>query len=520
MAAVLEMAAVPEAELAPEAVSAPGTGIASGTVFASGTGLISGSVFDPETVSVLSVPGAAVASETGLAAGTVLDSEAWLASGRVFVPEAGLAAETVFASRTVILPETAAAPETALFAEGSFVPDTVVLPEETFASEGAVSSETALLTETLSGGNTVPEGNAGDALSAGSSGLTGETGLARGGMTVSGETGDSAARTEKLEAVWPFAGPEAEAQVSSEQASSQVSSEQISQVSSEQTSQTSSEQVPLESVLRVSSPEQSGAAPLAVGPEAAAETEGSEAAEFTRGAQDGNQGIFTEPPVNPQGQSQQGQSGGGSTFKRQSSQASQTSQTSQQSALLQMLSQPGQRFFVSSPVNGSSPGAFAMDMPEVVLQSFRSFENAGGAREMVIQLTPESLGQLTVKLVSQDGLLAIRILAQSPMTQRVLESGIAGLKQALDQQGIRYQRIEVELDGRQMGHHQSGEEQASAWANKQNQWAYDQQRFQGSRFYDAAEDRMALTGEIPGEVPGAVSDESEEVYSGQINYVV
>jgi flagellar hook-length control protein FliK len=185
-----------------------------------------------------------------------------------------------------------------------------------------------------------------------------------------------------------------------------------------------------------------------------------------------------------------------------------------QGSLLQMLSQPEQRFFASQTANGGSPGVFASELPEIVLQSFQSFENAEGAHEVVIQLAPESLGRLTVRLASQDGILAIQILAHSPMTQRALESGVAGLRQALDQQGIRYQRIEVELDGYQMGHHQSGEEQASAWANRQNQGTYDQRRFQGAGLYGAAEDRMAA--------PEAALEGSEGTPgdSGQINYVV
>jgi flagellar hook-length control protein FliK len=186
--------------------------------------------------------------------------------------------------------------------------------------------------------------------------------------------------------------------------------------------------------------------------------------------------------------------------------------------LLQLLNQPARQVFSGQNVDGRDPNAFAKEMPSVVLQSVQSFEGADGAKEVVIQLAPAELGHLTVRLVSQDGLLAIRILAHSPMTQRVLENGIAGLKQALDQQGIRYERIEVELDGYQMGHHQSGEEQASAWANRQNSGSYDQKRFRGSDLYETAEDRMSLTGEIPGETGGA--REAEAAYGGQINYVV
>jgi flagellar hook-length control protein FliK len=490
--------------LAPEGLTVSGTGFAPEAVFASeaglasGTGLVPGPGFDPEAAFV---PGTVFAPETGLAAGTAVSSETGLDAGTVFVPEAGLSAETVFASQTVIFPETAIAPETAIFTEAVSVTDGPVLPETADAS-AAVSLEAtrmeAARTEAPAGENALPEEDAGLVLSAGSSGLTGEMGLARDGMAVSGETGDMAE-------VSVFSGQMVSEPTSSESTSSgQISAEPAS-----------SGQVPLESVLGATSPEQSGAAPLAVKPGTAAETEGSEAAEFTQGAYDGSPGVLAESPVNPQGQGQQEQGGSGSAFRRQTSQTSE-----QQSTLAQMLNQPVQRFFVNQPVNGSSPGAFAADMPEIVLQSFRSFENADGAQEMVIQLTPEALGRLTVKLVSQDGLLAIRILAQSPMTQRVLESGIASLKQALDQQGIRYQRIEVELDGRQMGHHQSGEEQASAWGSRQNQWAYDQQRFQGPRFYDAVEERMALAGEIPGEIPGAAAQQEEDAYEGKINYVV
>jgi flagellar hook-length control protein FliK len=186
-----------------------------------------------------------------------------------------------------------------------------------------------------------------------------------------------------------------------------------------------------------------------------------------------------------------------------------------QGLLLQLLNQPSRQVYPGQEIQGGDPNAFAREMPLMVLQSVRSFEGAEGAKEVVIQLAPAELGHLTVRLVSQDGLLAIRILAHSPMTQRVLETGLAGLKQALDQQGIRYERIEVELDGYQMGHHQSGEEQASAWTQRQNPGAYDRRQLQGSDLYESAEDRMSLKEAVPGETGGA-----EAAYEGQVNYVV
>ena len=86
-----------------------------------------------------------------------------------------------------------------------------------------------------------------------------------------------------------------------------------------------------------------------------------------------------------------------------------------------------------------------------------------GARksEISLQLVPESLGRVKVKLTVTDGILTGRIVVQNDETRALIQSNIVRLQENLEQQGIPVSKFLVDV-GRDGGHGQ-------------------QQLFQGSR---------------------------------------
>ncbi|QGG48173.1 flagellar hook-length control protein FliK [Heliorestis convoluta] len=69
--------------------------------------------------------------------------------------------------------------------------------------------------------------------------------------------------------------------------------------------------------------------------------------------------------------------------------------------------------------------------------------NKAGAQELKIQLKPDFLGPLKMRLIMEDGLVSIRIAAENPHIRQMIESNLSHLKQSLEEQGVKFDRIEV-----------------------------------------------------------------------------
>jgi hypothetical protein len=70
-------------------------------------------------------------------------------------------------------------------------------------------------------------------------------------------------------------------------------------------------------------------------------------------------------------------------------------------------------------------------------------ELAPGPAQVRMVLNPESLGQITVRLVSHQGQVSVRVLTENPDVQKMLDGGIGHLKAALAESGVRLENIQV-----------------------------------------------------------------------------
>jgi flagellar hook-length control protein FliK len=91
----------------------------------------------------------------------------------------------------------------------------------------------------------------------------------------------------------------------------------------------------------------------------------------------------------------------------------------------------------------------AQDFPEIVISRLKTIDKANGSKELVVQLEPKELGKMVVKLTSEEGIVSVKILAHAPVTKDLLESGLNSLRQSFMEQGIRFDRMDVELGGEQ-----------------------------------------------------------------------
>ncbi len=70
----------------------------------------------------------------------------------------------------------------------------------------------------------------------------------------------------------------------------------------------------------------------------------------------------------------------------------------------------------------------------------------GGKTEFVMELNPESLGKITVKLVSTEGRVDVSITAENDSTRQLLEARAENIGTALRQNGVELERYQVVTD--------------------------------------------------------------------------
>lgn len=102
----------------------------------------------------------------------------------------------------------------------------------------------------------------------------------------------------------------------------------------------------------------------------------------------------------------------------------------------------------------------SQELPRIIEDHFKSLvtkESPG--KDLVIQLEPKELGKLTVKLTAQEGIVSVKIVAESAESRSILENGLQNLRQSFSEQGIKYGRMDIELGGQNVGQHHQPNQQ-------------------------------------------------------------
>lgn len=68
-----------------------------------------------------------------------------------------------------------------------------------------------------------------------------------------------------------------------------------------------------------------------------------------------------------------------------------------------------------------------------------------GLSEMNIELKPEFLGKMTIKVVVEEGAVTAKFLAENIRVKQILESNMSALRQSLESQGLRVEKTEVNV---------------------------------------------------------------------------
>jgi flagellar hook-length control protein FliK len=118
-------------------------------------------------------------------------------------------------------------------------------------------------------------------------------------------------------------------------------------------------------------------------------------------------------------------------------------------------------------------------------------------QEMQLQLSPPDLGLLQVSVSVRDGVLSARLEAQNPATRQILADNLPQLKDSLTQQGLAFDRIDVQLAGSSTGWSGSGAGDASFGRQQEGNVPWDQvQAFAPSESNEPLPSQAGLRGPV------------------------
>ena len=72
----------------------------------------------------------------------------------------------------------------------------------------------------------------------------------------------------------------------------------------------------------------------------------------------------------------------------------------------------------------------------------------GGTSQVTVRLDPPDLGEVTVRLVSDNRVLSGEIIVQNRQVHELVQGRIAELRESLSSQGVQVDQIQVSVDGR------------------------------------------------------------------------
>lgn len=134
--------------------------------------------------------------------------------------------------------------------------------------------------------------------------------------------------------------------------------------------------------------------------------------------------------------------------------------------------------------------------------------------EMKIQLQPEFLGKMTIKIVVEEGLLTARFITDSHQVKHMLDSNLNTLRQSLEAQGIRVEKTEVnvQLNNGGMFDGSNGNPQET-WQRYQSMNNNNQRNVFGQGYQAGMENDDIMLSSLPEEDYGIASN-------GSMNFLV
>jgi flagellar hook-length control protein FliK len=134
-----------------------------------------------------------------------------------------------------------------------------------------------------------------------------------------------------------------------------------------------------------------------------------------------------------------------SAEQNQVSQESQTDSSlsnNRSEASLFRFSEPANQ--VASKTQSPTPNVNSLELFEQIVRKAELLLRQNSS-QMKIQLEPEFLGKLTIKVMVEEGVVTARFITESYQVKQMLEANLGSLRQTLESHGMRVERAEVDV---------------------------------------------------------------------------
>lgn len=175
-------------------------------------------------------------------------------------------------------------------------------------------------------------------------------------------------------------------------------------------------------------------------------------------------------------------------------------------SLLNVLSRSDTDIFkTTANINGTDSSKSLPTAREVIAQIVQKAEllSTNKLSEVRIELKPEFLGRLTIKVMVEEGVVTARFIAENQQVKHMLESNLNTLRQNLESQGIRVERAEVSVQLNNGGMF-DGSEGSRQYLWEEGQFSENHQRegpYEGNYYtggYEELDPNLAQAGEEHG----------------------
>ncbi|NLW90324.1 MAG: hypothetical protein GXY34_01815 [Syntrophomonadaceae bacterium] len=170
----------------------------------------------------------------------------------------------------------------------------------------------------------------------------------------------------------------------------------------------------------------------------------------------------------------------------------------------------------SKALTAEFTGKTPVDVKSIIDQVVQKAELIvkANSSEMKIQLEPEFLGKMTIKIALEDGLLTARFITENHQVKHLLENNMASLRQSLEAQGIRVEKTEVNVQlesGGTFGGYQEGRQEM--WQRPENPGYQNSGNLDTGTYSLRSDEELAEPAFVPTEYYGVQAD-------GSMNFII
>ena len=137
------------------------------------------------------------------------------------------------------------------------------------------------------------------------------------------------------------------------------------------------------------------------------------------------------------------------------------------------------REVLARPAQGPESNQAPRPVQEVVKSYLASSSKDQVSSELRLQLSPEHLGRIEVRVRAQEGVVTAIIRVEQPHAHQTIEQQFGDLKQTLLDQGVRLDKVEVQLANDPRHREQQTDLGGGAWQQGRQQPGQENRTFQG-----------------------------------------